>query len=228
MIIVSLIGLKKCGKTSTAEALIKEFKKRGYVVGGMKFMPYSSFTIDTKGKDTWRQREAGADFVISISKDELAYIEKKDYNRRERGETGGERGVKGRWGTGSSYALDDALRVVPEGTDILICEGLTQDDPRILRVLVARSLELLGETFEVRGIQNPGGQAENRAEVQRGGWSIEDGTKVAGDKARIIALSGIMANEGKEHPDYPVFNCMTKEGAEGLADLILRESESSP
>ncbi|MCK5038041.1 MAG: molybdopterin-guanine dinucleotide biosynthesis protein MobB, partial [Thermoplasmata archaeon] len=50
MIIVSLIGLKKCGKTTTAEALIKEFKSRGMKVGGVKWMVHSNFTIDTEGK----------------------------------------------------------------------------------------------------------------------------------------------------------------------------------
>ena len=84
---------------------------------------------------------------------------------------------------------------VPDDTDILICEGLTDPDPRILRIIVARSPELLTETFEVRGAQ------EN-----------------------IIALTGIMANDTMEHPDYPVFNCMEPGGLSGLADLILKST----
>ena len=77
MIIVSLIGLKKTGKTTCIEALIKEFKSRGMKVGTVKSMVHSKFTIDTEGKDTWRHQEAGADFVVSLSKDEIAYIEKR-------------------------------------------------------------------------------------------------------------------------------------------------------
>ena len=183
MIIVSLIGLKKCGKTTTAEALISEFKKRGFRVGAVKVMPHSTFTIDTEGKDTWRQKQAGADFVISLSKDEMAYIEKKEGRAK----------------------LTDALRLVPQETDILICEGLTEDDPRISRIVLAKSMDLLKETFRVRGIETRG----------------EEGQE--GKGAKIIALSGIMANEAREHPDYPVFNCTEPEGVKGLADLIIEK-----
>ncbi len=173
MIIVSLIGLKKCGKTTTAEALISEFKSRGMKVGGVKWMVHSNFTIDTEGKDTWRQKRAGADFVISMSKDELAFVQ----NRPDR------------------PSLDDVLALVPEGTEILICEGLMDSRPNVIKVVVAKALETLNETFEVRG--------------------IKDG---------VIALSGIISNEALEHPEYPVFNCTLPKGAEGLADLILKEA----
>jgi molybdopterin-guanine dinucleotide biosynthesis protein len=212
MIIISLIGLKKCGKTTTAEALIREFGLRGYKVGGVKFMPHSSFTIDQQGKDTWRHREAGADFVISLSREEIAYIEKRR-EKRHGPEIGGE--GDGAVAPSSHPTLDDVLRLVPEDTDVLICEGLTEDDQRIVRVVLAKTPDLLRETFEVRGI-----------EASARGWSIEDGTKVVGDRARIIALSGIMANEIKRHPDFPelpVFNCSTVEGTVGLVDLIVRE-----
>jgi molybdopterin-guanine dinucleotide biosynthesis protein B len=174
MIIVSLIGLKKSGKTTTAEALIKEFKSRGYKVGGLKFMILSKFTVDTEGKDTWRHKEAGADFVISLSEDELAYIERREVHA----------------------SLDDAVSHVPKDTDILICEGLTEDRPGIIKVVIAKETRMLKDTFEVRG--------------------IKDG---------VIALSGIMANEEHHHPDYPVFNCNLQEEASQLADLILQESE---
>ena len=210
MIIVSLIGLKKCGKTTTAEALIREFKRRGYRVGGVKYMPHSTFTIDIKGKDTWRQKEAGADFVISLSKDEIAYMEPRNTGIDQR------------------PALKDLVRLVPAGTDILICEGLTEDDPGVLRVVLARSAELMQETFETRGLSEKRGsegdaQSED-ADGNRPGWSIEDGTKVEGDEARVIAFSGIMAGEVERvpgFPDLPVFNCSIPEGAKGLADLIL-------
>ncbi len=172
MIIVSLIGLKKCGKTTTAEALISEFKSRGMKVGGVKWMVHSNFTIDTEGKDTWRQKRAGADFVISMSKDEMAFVQ----NRPER------------------PSLDDVLALVPDHTDILICEGLMDSRPNVIKVVIAKALETLNETFEVRG--------------------IEDG---------VIALSGIISNETLEHPELPVFNCTLPRGAEGLADLIIEE-----
>ncbi len=171
MIIVSLIGLKKSGKTTCVEALVKEFKARGMKVGTVKSMVHSKFTIDTEGKDTWRHQQAGADFVISLSKSERAYIEKREIND----------------------SLKDALELVPEDCEILICEGLDDDDPRILKVILARSPELLEETFDVRG--------------------VKDG---------VIALSGIMANETKEHDEYPVFNCTKAWDVGILADLIIK------
>ncbi len=131
MIIVSLIGLKKAGKTTCVEALVREFKSRGMKVGTVKSMVHSKFTIDTEGKDTWRHQAAGADFVVSLSKDEIAYIEKKPSRSR----------------------LDEFIRFIPEDTDILVCEGLEDTDHRIIRVLVAKSSDFLAETFEVRGAQ---------------------------------------------------------------------------
>jgi molybdopterin-guanine dinucleotide biosynthesis protein B len=174
MIIISLIGLKKSGKTTTAEALIREFKSRGYKVGGVKFMNLSKFTVDTEGKDTWRHKEAGADFVVSLSEDEMAFIERREEHA----------------------SLDNALEHIPKDTDILVCEGLTEDRPGIIRIVIAKDSGLLNDTFEVRGI-----------------------------KEGVIALSGILANKISQHPNYPVFNCNLPEETSQLADLILRESE---
>jgi len=130
MLIIALIGLKKTGKTTTAENLIREFTSRGKVVGGIKFMPNSKFSLDVEGKDTWRQRRAGANFVISLSRREITFIgDKKEY-----------------------AGLQDALNFVPEETDVLVCEGLNDDHPDIKKVLVVRDPEGLEETIRIRGI----------------------------------------------------------------------------
>jgi molybdopterin-guanine dinucleotide biosynthesis protein MobB len=170
MLIVSLVGLKKSGKTTTAEALIREFKTRGLKVGAVKSMVHSQFTIDTPGKDTARHKEAGADFVISLSEGELAYIEKTD----------------------KRPSLEEILKFVPGDTEILICEGLETDDPRVKKVLVLESLGKLDETLKIRGV-----------------------------KSGVIALSGIMAGKVKKHDKWPVFDCTKPEEAKSLADLIL-------
>jgi hypothetical protein len=109
-----------------------------------------------------------------MSEDEIAYIEKREVHA----------------------SLDDVIRHIPEDTEILICEGLTEDRKDIIRIVVAKDPALLDDTFEVRG--------------------IKDG---------VIALTGIMSNVQKEHEAYPVFNCTRPEEASRLADLILRESE---
>ena len=132
MIVVSLVGLKKCGKTTTAEALISEFKSRGMRVGGVKWMVHSSFTIDTEGKDTWRQKKAGADFVISMSENEMAFVQ----NRPER------------------PGFDDVLGLVPEDTEVLVCKGLEGDIPGAKTIVLAKSPELLEETMKIRGTRN--------------------------------------------------------------------------
>ncbi len=176
MIVVSLIGLKKSGKTTTAEALISEFKRRKMKVAAVKSMTLSTFTVDTEGKDTWRHKKAGADIVISLSADELAYIESRKEPAR----------------------LRDAMDMLPEDVEVLICEGVTEDLPGVLRIVLASDLSLLRDTLEVRGI--------------RGG---------------VIALSGIMANETREHSQYPVYNCLDRKDVSALADLILEEHSRS-
>ena len=132
MIVVSLIGLKKSGKTTCVEALVREFKKRGKSVGTIKSMVHSNFTIDTEGKDTWRHQQAGAEFVISLSGNELAYLEKRE----------------------GRASLEEIKQFVLEGTEILICEGLEVDDSGVLKIVVAKSTETLPETFEIRGVKS--------------------------------------------------------------------------
>ncbi len=173
MIVVTFVGLKKCGKTTTIEAVVKELKSRGLAVGTIKYMPHSSFTVDIEGKDTWRHKEAGADFVISQSADELAFIRR----------------------TPERPPLSELLALVPEGTDVLLCEGLEDPGDGGLTVVLAKEPGLLQETFEVRQ-----------------------------PKGTIIALSGIMSNEIRLHPDnpeLPVLSAVVDIDVQRMANLIL-------
>jgi hypothetical protein len=43
-------------------------------------------------------------------------------------------------------------------------------------------------------------------------------------KGGVIALTGIMANETKEHEEYPVFDCTEAGDVERLAELILNSA----
>ncbi len=175
MITLALIGLKKSGKTTTAEAIIGELKQRGLKVGGLKWMVHAQFSVDTEGKDTWRHRAAGADFVLSMSQNELAFIQ----DRTDR----------------PSFA--NMLELVPDDTDVLVCEGLEEDSPKILKLIIAKSPELLEETLRVRGIAND---------------------------SSIIGVSGIMANEVSKHPDYAVYNCLKVGDVKTLVDRFLGQS----
>ncbi len=134
--VVSVIGLKKCGKTTVVEHLVRELKRRGHSVGTVKSMVRSTFSIDVEGKDTFRHREAGASFVISLSRTETAFIQ-------------GHEPGKGR------RTLYDISPLVPPGTDFLVCEGLEDDDPSIGQIVCLKRPDLWEETCTVRPVGNP-------------------------------------------------------------------------
>jgi len=73
---IAVVGSKRSGKTTTVEALIRELAKKGYRISAVKHISEHDFTLDTKGKDTWRYAQAGAQTVIGISAVEVATIEK--------------------------------------------------------------------------------------------------------------------------------------------------------
>lgn len=93
-------------------------------------MVQSKFSIDVEGKDTWRHKNAGADFVISMSDGELAFIQKI----RKRA------------------TFSDVMEFVPKDTEILICEGLVEEGVSMLKVIASKTPELLEETLETRGV----------------------------------------------------------------------------
>jgi molybdopterin-guanine dinucleotide biosynthesis protein MobB len=75
-VVIPVVGGKKSGKTATIELLVKELARRGYRVAVAKHIPEPNFTIDTRGKDTWRFAEAGAKTIVAVSPSEVAVIEK--------------------------------------------------------------------------------------------------------------------------------------------------------
>ncbi|MDA4111588.1 MAG: molybdopterin-guanine dinucleotide biosynthesis protein B [Thaumarchaeota archaeon] len=74
--IVSFLGYKESGKTTALEHVCRKLTLDGWKVGTIKHIHESEFTIDHKGKDTWRHARAGASVVVSVSKKELAVIRK--------------------------------------------------------------------------------------------------------------------------------------------------------
>jgi molybdopterin-guanine dinucleotide biosynthesis protein B len=75
-VVIAVVGSKSSGKTTTIEALTRELTKKGYKIAIVKHIPEPDFTIDTKGKDTWRFAQSGAKTIISIASNEIATIEK--------------------------------------------------------------------------------------------------------------------------------------------------------
>lgn len=76
--VIAVVGSKSSGKTTTIEALTEQLAKRGYKIAVVKHIPEPNFTIDTRGKDTWRFAQSGAKTIVSVASDEIATIEKMD------------------------------------------------------------------------------------------------------------------------------------------------------
>ena len=86
MKIFTVVGTSDTGKTSTIVEIIKELVKRDFEVNSVKSVHIDNFTIDKKGKDSWRHREAGSkvtgvveylDYIktVDVTIDENGYFE---------------------------------------------------------------------------------------------------------------------------------------------------------
>jgi len=128
--IIDIAGLKKSGKTTIVEDLVHELSSRGYKVGTVKKIHIPGFTIDQKGKDTYRHKQAGAEFVISLAPEEIALI-KELHGQRE---------------------LAEIIDLIPKETDFLICEELNENHKDILYIIALQELDQLKETLSVRTV----------------------------------------------------------------------------
>jgi len=79
MKVFTVVGTSGSGKTTTIEAVIAEFRRRGYRVGSVKEIHYEAFAIDpSPTSNTHRHRAAGAELVTARGRYEtdLLYPEK--------------------------------------------------------------------------------------------------------------------------------------------------------
>ncbi len=65
MKVFSITGISKSGKTTTAEAVIVELRRRNYSVGSVKDIHFEGFSLDQEGTNTYRHRMAGAQLVTA-------------------------------------------------------------------------------------------------------------------------------------------------------------------
>jgi molybdopterin-guanine dinucleotide biosynthesis protein B len=123
---VAVVGFKKSGKTAVVEGLVRELVRRGHRVGTIKHIREPDFTIDRKGKDTWRHARAGASIVISMAPHEIATM-----NRR-------------------ASRLEDLVREI-RGIDFLVIEGFRElkGIPKIAVVRNESELKKLEDDFTV-------------------------------------------------------------------------------
>lgn len=72
--IIGVVGHKNSGKTTVVEGIIQGLTKRGYRVTTAKHVSQKGFSMNIKGKDTWRHSTAGANPVVSVSDAETAVL----------------------------------------------------------------------------------------------------------------------------------------------------------
>ena len=134
MFIVAVVGSKKSGKTTAVETLVRGLTRRGYRVATVKHIPDAGFTIDTKGKDTWRHAKAGACTVVSVAPNELTVIRKVDTTK---------------------YSLEQLVAECEDDVEIIILEGfkkLTGQNPTVPKIVAAKTTD---EVLEASGSYKP-------------------------------------------------------------------------
>ena len=130
--VIAVAGNKDSGKTTTIEVLTKELTKKGYKIAVVKHVFEPNFTIDTKGKDTWRFAKSGAKIIVSMASDEIATIEKIDT---------------------TSLSLQEIFKRC-KGVDLVFVEGFKKlvgknhDIPKIIAVKSAEDAFEASKAFE--------------------------------------------------------------------------------
>lgn len=123
MFIMAVVGSRKSGKTTTVETLVRGLTERGYRVGTAKHVSEADFTIDTKGKDTWRHAEAGAHIVVSIARNEIAVMKKVDT---------------------TNYSLKKIVEEYQDEVDVIVLEGfskLTIRHPQVPKIVAIKTVD---------------------------------------------------------------------------------------
>lgn len=160
MIIVSVVGISKSGKTTTIEYLTSRLVKEGYKVGSIKHIHHADFSIDKEGTDTWRHMHAGAKVTIAFAPKEVTVIRKVDT---------------------TPMNLDDIIKLFEgEKLDVIFIEGLHSLTARrkdIPKIVAAKEPEDLMRTLE---------GTENVLAVT--GVIAKKGAKVSGVNIPIIDL----------------------------------------
>ena len=129
-VIVAVVGSSESGKTTAVEAMLKGLTDKGYKIASAKRIPEPEFTIDTKGKDTWRHVRAGASTVLSVAPNELTTIKKVDTTK---------------------YSLEQIVAEFPHEVDIIILEGfksLVGEDSSIPKLVTTKTVNEVTEALE--------------------------------------------------------------------------------
>jgi molybdopterin-guanine dinucleotide biosynthesis protein B len=129
--VIAVVGSRHSGKTTTTEAIVKGLVKKGYHVATAKHIHQSDFTIDTKGRDTWKHTKAGAQTTIAVAQKELTTIQKTNTTK---------------------LTLKNITHNTPTDTDIIILEGfrgLTAQDQTVPKIVTAKNKTEINEAQKV-------------------------------------------------------------------------------
>lgn len=74
MKVITVVGIRQSGKTSTVEALIRAIRRRGLRVGTCKTVFCPTFSIDKPKSNTARHLQAGSALVCARAKRETSFI----------------------------------------------------------------------------------------------------------------------------------------------------------
>ncbi len=110
--IVSIVGVKNCGKTTLVEKLVPELVSRGYKVGSIKHDVHD-FDMDHPGKDSWRHTQSGTRITAISSPKKVAVIEKVE---RE-------------------MSLPDIVGRYFRGVDIILTEGYKRESKTKVEII---------------------------------------------------------------------------------------------
>lgn len=181
MIAIAVTGSKKSGKTTTIEYLISNLSKEGYRVGSVKHVHHDNFSIDARGKDTWRHFHAGAIMTVAITPNQTVVIKKSTFPND----------------------IDRIIRLFgSEDLDFIFIEGLRllcSNRRDIPKILVAKDTEDLKKTLESAGhpiLAITGPVAEEREKI-----SIEINAPIIDLKREghilLEAVKGLLKNPFK-------------------------------
>jgi len=170
--VVSILGTKKSGKTTVVERLVPVLKRRKLNVGTLKFIHHESFTIHANGRDTTRHWKAGADTALAIAPGETIMIRRTN---------------------GQHATLDEVRPLIPEDTDVLLCEGF---------ILAGR---------DVRTVVCTKSEAEAVAMLAE-----------LPEDANVIAVSGVVSKRGGHVAGLPALDSADGPSLKGLARLITK------
>lgn len=129
--IIAVVGSRKSGKTTTVENIVRGLSRKSYRVAVAKHIHEPNFTIDLRGKDTWRHAQAGAETIVGVAKKELASIRKINT---------------------SKLTLSDIIQDCEYNIDIIVLEGfrgLVAQDPSIPKIVIAKDKSEVIEAMQV-------------------------------------------------------------------------------